>query len=171
MNWSAFSAELVGKFSTQPQNAYRVELACRQIAEGLQVLAGLGFPFHLEPGHMSGSEWPKMMFNATAPNGVLVYGPTQQSELGEGWFDSLAKAREWHGQRTQLIGRGGKRLAGLPVPVGRQLTNVERDLPVARDSAEEREARIAEAKALLAKTQAELARPNGSATIHGYKGG
>jgi len=161
MNWQAFSAELIAKFSDKPQNSAKVELACRQVAEGLQVLAGLGVPFHLVPGHVSGAEWPKTMFHATAPNGLIVYGPTQAGELGEGWFDSVAKAREWHGRKIQFIGRGGQRMPGLPVVIAatrqESLTNVERDLPVAKDSPAERKARIAKARAEAAGSQEKVA--------------
>jgi hypothetical protein len=133
MNWQLLADHLASKHGNDYQSVARVKDAIRQIADAITQLGTMGHHYHLADGQPpSQVEWPKMMFHENCPDGQLVHGPEEQSELGEGWRTSLAEARQVHGLKMHFAGRGGVKLRDLPAVIlgqnadGRVLTREER---------------------------------------------
>lgn len=112
-----------------------IDLATAQISDGLTALAKLGHHFHLVEGAPEISlPWPRMFYHEDCRAGVLVYGPEFLADLGPGWFDTIAEARQSAGLDTQFMGRGGVHRQGLPASIAnakvaalaRPLTKAER---------------------------------------------
>jgi hypothetical protein len=135
MNWTLLADHLAAKHGSDYQSIYKVRVAVRQCEEGLIVLGQLGHHYHLEKGPPPPQqEWPKYMFHERCPDGLLVHGPEEAQDLGDGWRPSLAEARQAHGLRMQFAGRGGVKLTDLPAVIlgqdaeGQKLTREERIL-------------------------------------------
>lgn len=143
MNWQTFSDHLAAQHGTDYQAIYKITHALRAIHESLDLLAGLGHPFHLEDGPPpSQQEWPKVMFHESCHQGQLVHSQQDIDDLGDGWRPSLAEARYAHGLRQQFKGRGGVKLRDVPALLmgqkveGATLTREER-IKAAKDALEE----------------------------------
>lgn len=133
MNWTLLSDHLAARHGTDYQSMHRVKTAVQALQEAITQLGALGHHYHLEEGPPPPQlEWPRYMFHERHPEGVLVHGPEQQAELGDGWRQSLADARQAHGLKVQFAGRGGVKLTDLPAvilgqdPEGRLLSRDER---------------------------------------------
>lgn len=119
MNWRDFTTALHSAHFGRPQELAKIDRAIKQIKEGLEVLASLGHPFYPAKGTgEASSEWPRVMFSIQqAPNGRVIDGPWEYSQLGPGWYDTLEEAQMADGSAQSFTGRGGAQRSGLPVIV------------------------------------------------------
>ncbi len=155
MNWTLLADHLAAAHGSDYQSIHRVRTAVQQAQEAITTLGVLGHHYHLEEGPPPPQqEWPRYMFHERCPEGLLVHGPEQQAELGDGWRQSLAEARQAHGLKVQFAGRGGVKLTDLPAvilgqdPEGQQLSRDER-IAKARSALEEFWATSAVAEATI----------------------
>ena len=125
MSLDRIKTNLLAKHSGKPQNQAFIDLAFRQIAEGLSLLAKHGHVFFLaegspEPESIENS-WPRTIFHLDiAPGGRVVNSPWHLQDLGgkkEGWFYTLEEAQLAAGIKTQFAGRGGVGSRNVPVLV------------------------------------------------------
>ncbi len=112
--WQILRNQLAGAHVSSPQDAKLVEVALREVEDALVRLARLGHLFHLAEGEGDEpEEWPKVVWHADGRSWE-AYDPGHLAELGEGWHETLAEARQQAGLRAQFIGRGGRRMTALP---------------------------------------------------------
>jgi hypothetical protein len=144
MNWRDFITALQASHFGRPQELAKIDRATRQIREGLEVLASLGHHFYLAKGTgEASSEWPRVMFSLqSAPNGRVIDGPWEYSQLGPGWFDTLEEAQHADGHQQSFTGRSGAQRAGLPVIV------IPQENAVARATARQEHRKRTRAKVL-----------------------
>ena len=115
MDWKTFSAKIKSDHSGQMQHEWAIDRAMAELQSGLNALTRLGHPFHLEPGPPPVDKpWPRMFYHEDCHGGLLVHGPEYLVDLGPGWCDTLAEARQQAGLDTQFMGRGGVHRGGLP---------------------------------------------------------
>lgn len=141
MDLSAFKLALIVQHHTKPQEAMKIELACRALSEALGSLASMGHLFHLEPGAAPlTDEWPKLLFHfSDSPDGRKVYSAAEAAELGPGWSPDPIEAQRLGGIATQDAGKGASGTVALPA--------VLYPLPTEPDRIAERARLRAEAKA------------------------
>jgi hypothetical protein len=120
MFWPDFLSDILARHTGKPQTQRRLEIAVAEVRKGLEAMAAAGEIWHLEAGAGSIPEhWPRIMFHAlSAPAGKLVRSEFELADLGEGWYDTLAEARNFEGIQLQNAGRGGIPRRGLPA-IGR----------------------------------------------------
>lgn len=120
MQWSDFLSDLLARHTGKPQAQRQLELAVAAVRRGLEAMAANGEVWHLEAGIGEESgHWPRIMFHAlAAPAGRLVRSEFELADLGEGWYDTLAEARNFEGVQVQNQGRGAVPRHGLPA-IGR----------------------------------------------------
>ncbi len=79
---------------SSPQDAKLVEVALREVEDALVRLARLGHLFHLAEGEGDEpEEWPKVVWHADGRSWE-AYDPGHLAELGEGWHETLAEAKQ-----------------------------------------------------------------------------
>ena len=105
---------LLAEHHHSPQLGVRINQAVSEIEAGLQTLAGMGHPFHLEAGAAppedDDNSWPRIYFHQDkSPNGRVVLSRWELAELGPGWWPTAGEAQHDDGMKTQFEGRGGVR--------------------------------------------------------------
>lgn len=142
MDLSLLRTKLIAEHYAQPRDIHRLKLAFIDIEAGLAVLSSMGHLQHLEAGPAPPeSEWPKVMFHATqAPQGRMIYNPSEAETLGPNWSPDPERAAELHGTAIQNAGKAGIGNRSLPVATSPALSENQR-LEARQESA--RAARLA----------------------------
>jgi hypothetical protein len=137
MNLELLRQRLAAKHFAEPQVARKLELAVREIEQGLLALATYGHQFHLEPGPpwLDEHDWPRIYFHVKiAPNGRVVQSRFELSDLGGeawGWYPTLEAAQHADGLAHQFHGRAG---VALPTSALTVVKGTEKDESTPRPS-------------------------------------
>lgn len=135
MNWTLLRNQLVNlpQHHERPQSAAMIDHALAQVQSGLEQLARLGHPFHLEIGiDASQGSWPRTVYHLQkAPRGFLCLCEQDLEDVlgGEaaGWFSTLEEAKHAGGMERQFTRGGVFPAAGLPAVQEEDLSPLDRE--------------------------------------------